>query len=142
MIHHALPANPKTNTGGWPRWRTLLPHIDAYLTHTHPDTDTTETHVILHTAGRFLHGQGQLSQAIQYAHRSAITSARLNGEDDSDTLSFSNNLASAYESAGDLGRAIPLYEQTLTDTIRVLGEDHPTTRVVRDNLHGARSDPG
>ncbi|GAA3659151.1 hypothetical protein GCM10022267_51560 [Lentzea roselyniae] len=31
-----------------------------------------------------------------------------------------NNLASAYESAGDLGRAIPLYEATLTDCERVL----------------------
>ncbi|MFE4015853.1 tetratricopeptide repeat protein [Streptomyces sp. NPDC059101] len=30
-----------------------------------------------------------------------------------------NNLAHAYRSAGDLGRAIPLFEQNLTDTERV-----------------------
>jgi hypothetical protein len=43
-------------------------------------------------------------------------------------------LAGAYESAGDLGRAIPLYEQTLADCERVLGADHPTTQVVRANF--------
>ncbi|MFF2130907.1 SAV_2336 N-terminal domain-related protein, partial [Streptomyces olivochromogenes] len=37
-------------------------------------------------------------------------------------------------SAGDLGRAIPLYERTLTDRVRVLGEDHPDTLSSRNNL--------
>ncbi|WP_161500334.1 FxSxx-COOH system tetratricopeptide repeat protein [Streptomyces antimycoticus] len=142
LILHALPADPETNTAGWPRWRTLLPHIDAYLTQTHPDTDTTETHVILNAAARFLHGQGQLSQAIQYAHRSATTSARLNGEDHPDTLTYRNNLAGAYESVGDLGRAIPLYVQALTDSIRVLGEDHPDTLISRNNLAYAYASVG
>ncbi|MFJ4636028.1 tetratricopeptide repeat protein, partial [Streptomyces hygroscopicus] len=137
LILHALPDDPETNTGGWPRWRTLLPHIDAHLTHTHPDTDTAETDVILHTAARFLNGQGQLSKAIHYAHRSATTSARLNGEDHPDTLASRNNLAGAYESAGDLDRAIPLYEQTLADRIRILGEDHPDTLTSSNNLAGA-----
>ncbi|MFF2805561.1 tetratricopeptide repeat protein, partial [Streptomyces sp. NPDC058051] len=50
------------------------------------------------------------------------------------TLLARNNLAGAYESAGDLGRAIPLYEQTLTDRIRVLGEEHPATLTSRNNL--------
>jgi hypothetical protein len=35
---------------------------------------------------------------------------RVLGEDNADTLSSRNNLAYAYEQAGDLGRAIPLYE--------------------------------
>ncbi|MFE4612008.1 tetratricopeptide repeat protein, partial [Streptomyces niveus] len=66
---------------------------------------------------------------------------RVLGEDHPSTLTSRNNLAYAYESAGDLGRAIPLYEQTLTDSVRLLGEDHPTTHVVRDNLQQARSSP-
>ena len=40
-------------------------------------------------------------------------------------------------SAGDLGRAIPLYEQTLADQQRVLGADHPQTLASRNNLAGA-----
>ncbi|MFI7361458.1 IS3 family transposase [Streptomyces sp. NPDC050149] len=42
------------------------------------------------------------------------------------------------KTVGNLGRAIPLYEQTLTDTVRVLGENHPLTAAVRGNLASAR----
>ena len=34
------------------------------------------------------------------------------------TLTSRNNLAAAYESAGRLGEAIPLYQQTLVDRVR------------------------
>ena len=51
-------------------------------------------------------------------------------------------LAYAYESAGDLGRAIPLYERTLADAQRVLGDDHPNTLAFRSNLAGAYSSAG
>ena len=52
-----------------------------------------------------------------------------------------NNLAYAYASAGDLGRATPLYEQTLADSVRVLGAHHPQTKMVRGNLAAARQHP-
>ncbi|MEV4364618.1 tetratricopeptide repeat protein [Nonomuraea sp. NPDC049625] len=44
-----------------------------------------------------------------------------------------NNLAYAYREVGDLGRAIPLCESTLADCERVLGADHPLTKIVRAN---------
>ncbi|MEU8393665.1 tetratricopeptide repeat protein, partial [Nonomuraea sp. NPDC048892] len=53
------------------------------------------------------------------------------------TLITRNNLAGAYQSAGDLVRAVSLYEATLADSERVLGGDHSTTRTVRGNLAGA-----
>ncbi|WP_432705907.1 tetratricopeptide repeat protein [Actinoallomurus iriomotensis] len=49
-----------------------------------------------------------------------------------------NNLAYAYESAGDLGRAISLYEQALADCERVLGASHSATKTVRGNLATVR----
>ncbi|RRD22244.1 tetratricopeptide repeat protein, partial [Actinomyces bowdenii] len=49
------------------------------------------------------------------------------GADHPDTLASRNNLAYAYGAVGDLGRAIPLYEQNLADRERVLGADHPST---------------
>jgi putative tRNA adenosine deaminase-associated protein len=61
------------------------------------------------------------------------------GEDHPDTLAFRNNLAYAYLSAGDLGRAVPLFEQTPADTLRVLGTDHPLTGMVRANLARAHA---
>ncbi|MFD6333496.1 tetratricopeptide repeat protein [Streptomyces niveus] len=134
QISDALPNDPQTNTTGWPRWRALLPHINAHLTLTHPDTDTTNIDLILHNTAHFLLSQGQLSQAISYSERSTTSSARLHGEDHPSTLASRNNLAGAYESAGDLGRAIPLHQQTLTGCVRVLGKDHPDTLTSRNNL--------
>lgn len=43
--------------------------------------------------------------------------------------------------AGDLGRAIPLYKQALADSVRVLGGNHPQTKIVRGNLTAARQRP-
>ncbi|MFD3917857.1 FxSxx-COOH system tetratricopeptide repeat protein [Streptomyces sp. NPDC058595] len=137
QIRNTLPTAPATNTTGWPRWRVLLPHISACLAHTHPDTDTNDTDLILCSTAQFLLSQGQLSQAISFAERSTTSSARLHGEDHPSTLVSRNNLASAYRAAGDLERAIPLYEQTLTDSIRVLGENHPDTLISRNNLASA-----
>ncbi|WP_331747888.1 tetratricopeptide repeat protein [Streptomyces sp. NBC_00842] len=51
--------------------------------------------------------------------------------------SSSNNLAYAYQPTGDLDRAIPLYEQTLTDIVRVQRKDHPLAVPVRSNLASA-----
>ena len=44
--------------------------------------------------------------------------------------------------AGDRGRAIPLHEQTLTDSVRVLGPDHPDTLGSANNLAGAYESAG
>jgi hypothetical protein len=62
--------------------------------------------------------------------------------DHRDTLSSRNNLAGAYQSAGGLGGAIPLYERTLADRQRVLGGDHPDTLRSRNNLAGAYESAG
>ena len=40
-----------------------------------------------------------------------------------------------------MGRAIPLYEQTLADSVRVLGAGYPQTKIVRGNLAAARQHP-
>ncbi|EMD23433.1 hypothetical protein B0293_20775 [Amycolatopsis azurea DSM 43854] len=52
---------------------------------------------------------------------------------------FHVEVAGAYESVGDLARAIPLHETTLTDSERVFGPDHPTTQIIRSNLDKART---
>ena len=64
------------------------------------------------------------------------------GPDHPQTLTAANNLAYAYQAAGDLGRALPLYEQTLTDTRRVLGPDHPDTLAAANNLASAYESAG
>ena len=64
------------------------------------------------------------------------------GPDHPDTLTSRNNLAGAHESAGRLGQAIALYEQNLTDRLRILGPDHPDTLTSRNNLAYAHQAAG
>jgi hypothetical protein len=66
---------------------------------------------------------------------------RVLGQDHPDTLTSRNNLAYAYQDAGDLDRAIPLFEQALDDSVRILGQDHPQTKIVRGNLAVVRQQP-
>ena len=54
-----------------------------------------------------------------------------------DTLAARGGLAAAYQAADRLEQAIPLFEQTLTDTLRVLGPDHPHALAARGNLADA-----
>ena len=52
-------------------------------------------------------------------------------------LEGANDIARAYESAGRLTDAIVLYEQTLDDSLRILGPDHLHALAFRNNLAGA-----
>ncbi|MBN1174296.1 MAG: tetratricopeptide repeat protein [Micromonosporaceae bacterium] len=53
-------------------------------------------------------------------------------------LSVLDQAAAYLLGQGQLTRAITLYEQTLTDRRRVLGDDHPLTKAVGENLRRAR----
>jgi hypothetical protein len=57
------------------------------------------------------------------------------GADHPGRLTSRNNLAGAYVAAGQLGPAIPLYEATLVDRVRVLGADHPDTLTLTSRNH-------
>ncbi|OLZ55184.1 hypothetical protein BS329_03930 [Amycolatopsis coloradensis] len=81
---------------------------------------------------------GNTEASVDPGHTLA-DSERVLGPDHPNTLTSRNNLAGAYQAAGDVGRAIPLYEAALADSERVLGPDHPTTRAIRSNLDGAQS---
>ncbi len=64
------------------------------------------------------------------------------GPDHPDTLNARNSLAAAYQAAGRVAEAIPLFEQTLTGRERLLGADHPDTLTSRNNLANAYQDAG
>ncbi|MGA5040169.1 FxSxx-COOH system tetratricopeptide repeat protein [Streptomyces capoamus] len=116
----------------------VMPHARALV----EELDTSESLALLDSVARYDYESGQPASASHHYQR--LTNARTTqfGEDHPSTLISRNNLASAYESAGDLGRAIPLHEQTLTDRVRVLGEDHPDTLISRNNLAYAYESAG
>ena len=97
---------------------------------------------------------GALAHALQYAAELGDPQAALSlsdavnlldetlGSDHPDTLASRNNLASAYQDAGRLEQAIPLFERILADSERLLGPDHPHTLISRNNLAGAYESVG
>ncbi|MFI9846758.1 tetratricopeptide repeat protein, partial [Nonomuraea sp. NPDC051941] len=124
LLGAVLPGEPR-HPDAWPGWRMLLPHISALADQAAASTDTAHTAHLLNQSGIFLDNQGTLTRAIGCFQRAYTAYHRLLGGNHGHTLASRNNLANAYWSAGDLGRARTLHEVTLADCERVLGADHP-----------------
>ena len=90
----------------------------------------------LNEAFRHAHDLGLPFEALTL-NKAVDIIGELLGPDHRDSLTSRNNLAGAYASAGRLDEAITLYEQVLTDRIRILGNNHPNTLTSRNNLAGA-----
>jgi Tetratricopeptide repeat len=114
---------------------TLIPHLEALAEHTDPSTETAATEALFCRAAQILQRDTSLAQAnppstqsILLLERTLAACARVQGDDHPDTLGTRTLLALAYQSAGDLARAIPLLERTIADCAQVIGDDHSLTR--------------
>lgn len=108
ILEYALTDADPRLPAHWPVLRTVLPHTRALLAHTHPDTALLCA--LADRLGHYLNNQGDPATAIALHTRAVQGHERLHSRDHSDTLNSRNNLADAYETGGDLGRAIPLYD--------------------------------
>ena len=137
LLAKAMPPDPMTNVAGWPRWRALLPHVDALVDHLPETTDDATVSYLLDRAATYQQGQGQYAAAITKFRRALAASQRIRGDDDPGSLASAHNLAFAYRAAGQLEEALPLYEATHASYRRIFGEDHPNTLGSANNLAGA-----
>ncbi|MEH1129561.1 FxSxx-COOH system tetratricopeptide repeat protein [Micromonospora sp. CPCC 206061] len=142
LIRDALPGDVWRDVAGWPRWNLLLPHINAIVAHLPPEHRTSDLPYVLDLTGAYLQVQGQLVQGTAYLADALVRYEAHLGADHPDVVASRNNLATAYESLGRLGDAIPLYEQSLDTSERLFGDDDPTTLVVRNNLASAYRSAG
>ncbi|MGK5532362.1 tetratricopeptide repeat protein [Streptomyces sp. URMC 129] len=143
LLGAALPGDPLFNAAGRPRWRALLPHVEALLGLLDPAEDGEWTEGILLATATFLLQEGRPERATEFAERSVTASERLSGPDHPRTLASRSVLASVYREKGDLAAASPLHVRNLADCERVLGPDHPDTLAARGNLaylHGLTGD--
>ncbi|MDR0783823.1 MAG: tetratricopeptide repeat protein, partial [Propionibacteriaceae bacterium] len=85
---------------------------------------------------------GDCKQAIADGELLVIDAEQILGVDHPVALHARDRLARAYELAGQLNKAIPLYEQTLADRKRVLGDDHRATLGSCNNLAGVYESAG
>jgi tetratricopeptide (TPR) repeat protein len=129
MLEAALPDGDQ-----YAPWRVLLPHIEALTSRIPPETDDAAVARIINRTALFLIETKVEDQAIVYFERALDFCQRVLGPDHQDTMTCWNNLAFAYQSAGELDLAIALFEQTLEHRIRMLGEDHFDALTSRNNL--------
>ncbi|MFF8727250.1 tetratricopeptide repeat protein, partial [Streptomyces sp. NPDC015171] len=117
------------------QWEQLLPHVvavaDSTPFHSPASTDTAN---VYQAVAQYLSWQGRDAHTIPLRTAALAHCEQVLGDTHPDTLTSRNNLASAYESAGDLGRAIALHEATLAQCEQVLGDTHPDTLTSRNNL--------
>jgi tetratricopeptide (TPR) repeat protein len=115
----------------------LHEHLASHLR----DQDTALTERLLPLRGRaimFLNNLGEnFAQSIDYGKGLVADRERILGDTHPDTMGSRNELAVAYQAAGRLQEAIPLFERALTDAERILGGTHPDTMTIRNNLAAA-----
>ena len=99
----------------------------------HPLFDTEQIRSCLMRAFVDANELGLTDEALTLQHGVEIIQS-LMGSAHSDVLALQNNLATTYEKAGRLNEAITLFEQILSDRIRILGDKHPDTLASRNNL--------
>jgi tetratricopeptide (TPR) repeat protein len=75
-------------------------------------------------------------------HAEAIAACTAAPADSADTANLLNQTARFLHEQGALGRAISLFERSMADRRRMLGEDHPDTLSSRNNLAGAYESVG
>ncbi|MFF7866178.1 tetratricopeptide repeat protein, partial [Streptomyces qaidamensis] len=106
LIQHAT-SGEDTDT---PQWEQLLPHVVAVADSTPPHSPaSTDTADAYRAAAQYLYRQGRNAHTIPLRTAALAQCEQVVGDTHPQTLNSRNNLAGAYESAGDLGRAIPLY---------------------------------
>jgi tetratricopeptide (TPR) repeat protein len=98
---------------------------------------TAGVHPVLFRAGQSLDNARLSGSSIVYWQTLVDTSSRLLGGDHPNTLLALDHLAAAYENAGRLTEAIPLFERALADHERVQGPGHADTVQARSSLASA-----
>jgi tetratricopeptide (TPR) repeat protein len=124
------------------QWRTALPHVDFFATYAIGREIPFLAIVVMDRTVAFWRAHGNPAAAVQIAVCLLSAAEQHFGPTHLDTLRSRNSLATAYESAGDLARAIPLFETALDDLVQVVGPDHPETLTCRNNLAGVYESAG
>ena len=128
LLDQAAPGNVRTDLGGWPTWRRLLPHVlaaagrDVAL-----DAVPAEATRVLDHAATYLLIRGEPQAALTPCERAYDVRREKYGDDHPDTLTSASHLALNLSELADYRRARALDEDTLTRRRRILGENHPDT---------------
>jgi Tetratricopeptide repeat/Domain of unknown function (DUF4062)/NB-ARC domain len=128
LLEKAAPGDLRTDSGGWPPWRRLFPHVLAAAGRDDALAAVpAEATGLLDRAASYLLGRGEVHAAAAVYQRAYEVRRATFGDDHPDTLTSASNLAGSLWWLGEYQRSRALDEDTLTRRRRILGEDHPDT---------------
>ncbi|MDG4762944.1 tetratricopeptide repeat protein [Solwaraspora sp. WMMD406] len=142
VLADAAPDDPQTDLDGWPRWRSLLPHVVAlaeYLPASHTNGTLGR---LLNLAAMFLLAQGRPTDAVPLEQRALAITEAAYGPDHPDVATWLNNLAVSYSALGRPADAVPLQVRALAITEAAYGPDHPDVATWLNNLAVSYRDLG
>jgi hypothetical protein len=143
LLKAAVPTgHPRTEVSAWPRWNSLLTHIDALYARMPADHTDTRILFLAESAAFYRQFQGRAAVAIAMLERVLGDRRRVSGEDHPDTLRCLHNLALANQMAGQAHEAIAIYEPLVAIYRRVRSESHVETLAVRGDLANAYRSAG
>ncbi|MEV0902387.1 tetratricopeptide repeat protein [Actinoplanes sp. NPDC049802] len=135
MLGKLLP-DDATDVTAWPRWRRLIPHLDALAGHLPSGTELdSPLGLLLNEAGMFELSQGRAEAATTRLTRALELTSAAFGDDHPSVAIRLNNLAAAHWRAGRPARAAELVQRALTNTEATAGSDHPDM-IIRLNSLG------
>lgn len=114
-------------------------HLPATTWTTVPDRALAEAVLILRVRALWYLNDAETlpSHTIAFGNALVADSTRILGPEHPSTLTVLNNLAWAYQTAGDVEDATRRFAQTAVQRTRVLGPDHPDTLTSRHHLASA-----
>ncbi|MFD3835142.1 FxSxx-COOH system tetratricopeptide repeat protein [Streptomyces sp. NPDC058642] len=134
-VWQATQVEDDTRAGQTRQWELLLPHILAVAYSTPPHSPASaEAFEVYRATARYLYSEGRDAHTIPLRTAALAQCERVLGSADPAALQCRNDLAGAFRAAGDLERAILLFEIAVGQSEHVVGDSHPTTLAIRNNL--------
>ncbi|MEU5664245.1 FxSxx-COOH system tetratricopeptide repeat protein [Streptomyces longwoodensis] len=138
----ALPPNDPSDVRSWPIWQSLLPHIQALISHDEANSTGSDLTRILSKTASYLRSRGQASMALPLDERAlALTEASREVDPHGKAVRLSN-LAATLLALGRPAEALPMHERALAITEAYRGPDHPETATCLGNLARTLSELG
>jgi tetratricopeptide (TPR) repeat protein len=129
ILAGAAPDNPD-DVQTWPRFKDMLPHVNAESTDLPKSRDPAIRDLALNTM-RYLDQSGDYTSALGLTERFVEQWAKDSGPDSSDVLRAQRHLGNILRNLGRFEESYRVTDETLGRAQAELGEDEPTTLSLR-----------
>jgi len=140
IVNDAVPGELLTHLASWPIIRQLLPHAKESATHAlQLGIEPEATGRLLNEVGLYLKIRAEFVEAKCVLERAVRIDEQAFGLDHPTVGIRVNNLGGVLHDLGDLPGARRAFGRALGIFKRFLGDEHPNTKRVRDNLKAVKN---